>query len=136
MPSLVTCMSFIDGKRLPSGAGMLVLSSLVHVDSYCLFNMLAFYLGVGMKSPVVFKRCDTSDILPKGLYVRPEPFLLRLVLLIRVPNFDDIVHILQVRILRIRVFTCLENHGFCTLLLRSIFDGICDSMSFVDGLCS
>ena len=44
MPSLVTYMSFIDGKGLPSGAGLFVLSSLVHVDSYCLFNMSAFSL--------------------------------------------------------------------------------------------
>ena len=43
--SLVTCMSFIDGKGLPSGTGMLVLSSLVHVNSYCLFSMSAFSLG-------------------------------------------------------------------------------------------
>ena len=41
IPSLVTCMSFIDGKGLPSGTGMLVSSSLVYADSYCLFNMLA-----------------------------------------------------------------------------------------------
>ena len=45
MPSLVTCMFFIDGNGLPSGTGMLVLSSLVHVDSYCLFNMSAFSFG-------------------------------------------------------------------------------------------
>ena len=45
MLSLVTCMSHIDGKGLPSGTGMLVLSSLVHVDSYCLFNMQAFSMG-------------------------------------------------------------------------------------------
>ena len=44
LPLLVTCMSFIDGKGLPSGTVMLVLSSLVHVDSHCLFNMSAFSL--------------------------------------------------------------------------------------------
>ena len=40
-------MSFIVRweRILPSGNGMLVLTSLVHVDSYCLFNMLAFSLG-------------------------------------------------------------------------------------------
>ena len=27
-----------------------------------------------MKSPAVFKGCDTSSIFQKGLYVRPEPF--------------------------------------------------------------
>ena len=58
---------------------------------------VGFLLGVGMKSPVVFKGCDTSSIFQKGLYVRPEHFLLRLVLLFRVPNLDDIVHILPVR---------------------------------------
>ena len=50
-----------------------------------------------MKSPVVFKGCDTSSIFSNGLYVRPEHFLLRLVLLFRVSNLDDIFHILPVR---------------------------------------
>ena len=45
MPSLMTCICLSWERILPSGNSILVLSSLVHVDSYCLFNMLAFSLG-------------------------------------------------------------------------------------------
>ena len=41
-PSAVTLMSGIAGKDVPSGFGMLLLSSLVHDDSYCLFRMSAY----------------------------------------------------------------------------------------------
>ena len=43
-PSLVTLISPMDGKGVPSGIGMSSLSSSVHVNSYWRFKMSAFLL--------------------------------------------------------------------------------------------
>ena len=50
-PSLVTSVSGIDGNGVPSGDGMLLLSSLVHVDSYCLLRISALSFGSACSRP-------------------------------------------------------------------------------------
>ena len=54
-PSAVTLMSGIAGKDVPSGFGMLLLSSLVHDDSYCLFRISALSLESAWSFPFSYR---------------------------------------------------------------------------------
>ena len=54
-PSLVTLISGIDGENMPSSDGMLLLPSLVHVDSYCLLRISALSFGSVWRRPFSFK---------------------------------------------------------------------------------
>ena len=54
-PSLVTSISGIDGNGVPSDDGMLLLSSLVHVDSYCLLRISALSFGSACSRPFSFR---------------------------------------------------------------------------------
>ena len=50
-PALVTLMSCIDGYGVPSGVGILVLSSLVHIDWYWRFRISTLSLGSSWSFP-------------------------------------------------------------------------------------
>ena len=85
MPSLVTCMTSSMGKDC-------------HLVLVCLLCPL-----LSMSTHTAYSICGLSPCgphevspCPKGLYVRPEPIMLQLVLLIRVPDLDNIVNILPV----------------------------------------
>ena len=54
-PSAVTLMSGITGYVVLLGVGMLLQSSLVHVDSYCLFRMSALSFASAWSLPFSFK---------------------------------------------------------------------------------
>ena len=51
-PSHVTLISGIDGKGMPSGVGMLVVSSLVHVDSYWRLSISALSFALAWSVPL------------------------------------------------------------------------------------
>ena len=54
-PALVTLISGIDRNGIPSGDGMLLLSSLVHVDSYFLLRISALSFGSAWSRPFSFR---------------------------------------------------------------------------------
>ena len=54
-PSSVTLMSAIGGIGVPSRVEMSSLSSLVHVDSYCQFNIAALSFGSSWSRPCSFR---------------------------------------------------------------------------------
>ena len=54
-PSLVTDISDMAGIGLPTGVGMLLLSPLVHVNSYCLLRISALSLGSAWSLPFSFR---------------------------------------------------------------------------------
>ena len=54
-PSVVTLMSGIAGNGVPSCVGMLLQSSLVHVDSYFLFRMSALSFASAWSLPFSFQ---------------------------------------------------------------------------------
>ena len=51
-PSLLTLIFDIAGYGTPSGVGMSLVSSLVHVDSYCLLRMSALSFGLACSLPL------------------------------------------------------------------------------------
>ena len=67
-------MSFICGKGLPSGTGMIVFVLSCSCRLKLPIQYVCFLLGVSMESPIVFKGCDTTSILLKELYVRLDLF--------------------------------------------------------------
>ena len=54
-PSLVASIYGIDGNGVPSGDGMLLLSSMDHVDSYCLLRISALSFGSACSRPFSFR---------------------------------------------------------------------------------
>ena len=66
-PSLVTSISGIDGIGVPSGDGMLLLSSFVHVDSYCLLRISALSFGLACSSPFSLRGAMPLESFRRGL---------------------------------------------------------------------
>ena len=61
-PSLLTLISGIAGYGTPSGVGMPLESSLVHVDSYCLLRMSALSLGSACSLPLSLRDATSQYI--------------------------------------------------------------------------
>ena len=92
-PSLVTSISGIDGNDVPSRDGMLLLSSLVHVDSYCQLRIsICFILWFSMQSSIFFKGCYAAGVLSYRLNKRPKSLLFSFMLLFCVTFVYDMFH--------------------------------------------
>ena len=75
-PSAVTLMSGIAGNLVLLGVGMLLQSSLVHVDSYCLFRMSALSFASAWSLPFSFKGAIPLASLRRDLMIDQNLFCL------------------------------------------------------------
>ena len=117
-PSMVTDISGMAGNGVTSWVGMLLLSSLVHVDchSYCLLGISAtFQFGFNVESSIFLQRSNPTSILLHRIDECSERLLLRLLFLSRVIFTNNVVHKIPISLV-----SGLLQSAFCFLIVADV----------------